>query len=113
MPDAVISASTQVLAHTPGLARHGSKPSRELPKDEAVAEAFAKALRSFDEAVASPPHQAYLNAFHPRTMGPRPWGPLTDASRWAPNGELMPEDEFFGLMASVDQFGLLTLSPER
>ena len=113
MPDAVISASTQVLAHTPGLARHGSKPHRELPKDEALAEAFTKALRSFEDAVAYPPHQAYLNAMHPRDMGPRPWKPLSDASRWAPNGELMPEDEFFGLMASVDQFGLLTLSPER
>ncbi len=113
MPDSVILASTQVLAHAPGLARHGSKPRRELPKDPAVAEAFAGALRTFDEAVAYPPHQAYLNALHPRAMGPRPWQPLSDASRWAPAGELMPEEELLGLMASVDQFGLLTLSAER
>ena len=113
MPDSVILASTQVLAHAPGLARHGSKPRRELPKDPAVAEAFAGALRTFGEAVAYPPHQAYLNALHPRAMGPRPWQPLSDASRWAPAGELMPEEELLGLMASVDQFGLLTLSAER
>jgi len=124
VPDPVILAATQVLAHTPGLARHGSKPRRELPKDEAVAGAFAAALRTFDQAVAYPPHQAYINALHPRAMGPRPWGSLPEASRWGrgprPNGEhgatageLMPEDEFLGLMASVDHFDLLTLSAER
>ncbi len=113
MPDSVILAATQVLAHTPNLAPHGSKPRRELPKDQAVADAFSAALRTFDEAVAYPPHQAYLNALHPRDLGPRPWQPLADASRWTPAGELMPEDEFLGLMASVDQFDLLVLSPER
>jgi len=113
VPDAVVKAATQVLAHTPSLARHGSKPRRELPKDQEMAGAFAQALRSFDQAVAYPPHQAYLNALHPRTLGPRPWTALPDASRWAPAGELMPEDEFLGLLASVDQFDLLTLSPER
>jgi betaine reductase len=109
----VISAATQVLAHAPGLARHGSKPRRELPKDADLAEAFTKALRTFDQAVAYPPHQAYLNAIHPRDMGSRPWQPLADASRWAPAGELMPEEELLGLMASVDQFDLLALSAER
>jgi len=113
VPDSVILAATQVLAHAPNLARHGSKPRRELPRDPAVAEAFAASLRTFDQAVAYPPHQAYLNALHPRAMGPRPWQPLPDASRWAPAGELMPEDELLGLMASLDQFDLLTLSPER
>jgi hypothetical protein len=41
VPDVVISAATQVLAHVPGLARHGSKPRRELPKNAEVAEKFA------------------------------------------------------------------------
>ncbi|HEV8114645.1 MAG TPA: glycine/sarcosine/betaine reductase complex component C subunit beta [Acidimicrobiales bacterium] len=123
MPDSVILGSTQVLAHTPGLAKHGSKPHRELPKDPAVAAAFEAALRTFDEAVAYPPHQAYLNALHPRDMGPRPWEALPGASRWVRRavpsgpegalvGELMPEDEFLGLLAAVDQFDLLTLSAE-
>ncbi|CAN5748577.1 glycine/sarcosine/betaine reductase complex component C subunit beta [soil metagenome] len=113
MPDAVILAATQVLAHAPGLARHGSKPRRELPKDPAMADAFVRALRTFDQAVAYPPHQAYLNALHPRAMGPRPWQPSADATRWAPAGELMPEEELLGLMASMDGFDLLTLSGER
>jgi glycine/sarcosine/betaine reductase complex component C subunit beta len=113
MPDAVVAASTQVLAHTPNLARHGSKPRRELPKDAALAEKFQRSLRSFEDAVAYPPHQAYLNAIHPRDLGPRPWKALPNASRFTPAGEIMPEDEFLGLMAAVDTFDLLTLSADR
>src|SRR5439155_633007 len=51
-PVVVISAATQVLAHAPGLARHGSKPSRELGGNAEVERAFLAALRSFGEAVA-------------------------------------------------------------
>jgi betaine reductase len=112
MTDAVVTASTQVLAHVPGLAEHGSKPRRELPRSEEVAANFAAALRSYDDAVAYGPHQAYVNALHPRDLPPRPWvgAGLPGASRFAPAGEIMPEDEFLGLMAVLDDFGLLTIS---
>ncbi|MGH9188851.1 MAG: glycine/sarcosine/betaine reductase complex component C subunit beta [Acidimicrobiales bacterium] len=114
MPEVVIPAATQVLAHVPGLARHGSKPSRELAKNPAVEAAFAAALREFDEAVAYPPHQAYLNTIHPRDLPPRPYQPgaVVSASRWGRAGELMPEHELLGLAATVDEFGLLVLSDE-
>jgi len=135
MPDIVISAATQVLAHVPSLARHGSKPRRELPRDPAVADAFASALRTFDQAVAYPGNQAYINTLHPRDLPPRPWtggesegaaggtvagadgtdspdvtGPPR-APRWSRSGEIMPEIEFLGLMAGIDDFDLLALSP--
>ena len=112
MPDVVISAAGQVLAHTPGLARHGSKPRRELPKDQAVAAAFDASLRSFDQAVGYPANQAYIGAVHPRNLPTRPWGALPDASRFSHAGEIMPELEFLGLLAAVDQFDLLTLSSD-
>lgn len=73
MPDVVISCATQVLAHVPSLARHGSKPRRELPRDPAVAAKFTESLRSFDQAVAYPANQAYINALHPRDLPSRPW----------------------------------------
>ncbi len=111
MPDVVISAATQVLAHVPSLARHGSKPRRELPKNEAVAAAFAASLRHYDQAVAYPANQAYVNALHPRDLPARPWHDLAGARRWSRSGEIMPEEEFLGLMAAVDGFDLLTLSP--
>ena len=107
----VVSGASQVLAHTPGLARYGSKPSRELPKDPSVARTFIAALRDFDQAVRYPPHQAYLGAIHPRALPPRPWANsgARGASRFGPDGEIMPEGEFLGLLAAVDEFGLVTL----
>ncbi len=111
---AVVSGAVAVLAHTPGLVRHGSKPSRELPQDEELRERFLASLRSFDDAVAYPPHQAYIGKLHPRELPERPWveSPQEDAPRFAPRGELMPEREFLGLMAAVDEFELLTLDQE-
>jgi betaine reductase len=109
----VISAASQVLAHTPGLARHGSKPQRELPKSAEVERACLGALRDFEHAVSYPAHQAYLGGIHPRDLPPRPWAncPAGGASRFTPDGEIMPEEEFLGLLAAIDEFSLLTLEP--
>ncbi len=112
MTTPVISAASAVLAHTPGLARLGSKPSRELPRDAAVAASFLDSLRTFEQAVAYPPHQAFLGAVHPRDLPERPWvaAPPNGAARFAGVGELMPEEEFLGLMAAVDEFDLVKLA---
>ncbi|MDQ4131231.1 MAG: glycine/sarcosine/betaine reductase complex component C subunit beta [Actinomycetota bacterium] len=111
---AVISATGTILAHTPGLVRHGSKPSRELSRDEQLQEELLGSLRSFEDAVAYPPHQAYLGVIHPRELPERPWVEKSHdgAERFAPRGEIMPETEFLGLMAAVDEFDLLTLDEE-
>jgi glycine/sarcosine/betaine reductase complex component C subunit beta len=115
MPEvAVVRAASLVLAHTPGLARHGSKPIRTLAGDHELTSQFLASLRSFDDAVSYPPHQAFLGACHPRELPSRPWigTAFTGAERFAPFGELMPEDEFLGLMACLDEFNLLVLTPE-
>ena len=114
MPDVVISAATQVLAHVPSLARHGSKPRRELPKSQETAARFAAALRTFDAAAAYPAHQAWVGNVHPRDLPARPWTAVVDGppARTGPFGEIMPEGEFFGLLAAVDDFGLFALSPQ-
>ncbi|MDP9389600.1 MAG: glycine/sarcosine/betaine reductase complex component C subunit beta [Actinomycetota bacterium] len=113
---AVVSAATQVLAHVPGLARHGSKPTRELSRNPETEAAFLGALRSYDDAVAYAPHQAYIGAVHPRQLPPRPWVGATPAgeaaSRFGRRGEVMPDVEFLGLMAVVDRFDLVTLAPD-
>jgi hypothetical protein len=111
MPVPVISAASAVLAHVPGLCRHGSKPSRELPRDPEVEAAFLSSLRTFEQAVAYAPHQAFLGALHPRDLPERPWvgAAPNGAGRFAGVGELMPEDEFLGLLAAVDDFGLVRL----
>ncbi|MEX0659333.1 MAG: glycine/sarcosine/betaine reductase complex component C subunit beta [Egibacteraceae bacterium] len=109
----VIPSVSAVLAHTPGLARHGSKPARELARDDAVRARFLASLRSFEEAVGYPPHQAFLGALHPRDLPARPrvGQRLDGAERFGGNGELMPEEEFLGLLAIADDFDLLTLDP--
>jgi hypothetical protein len=115
MPDtAVIRAASLVLAHTPGLARHGSKPMRTLPGNAELTSRFLANLRPFDDAVGYPAHQAFLGACHPRELPGRPWigASWPGAQRFAPFGELMPEEEFLGLMAAVDEFDLLVLTPE-
>ena len=106
----VVSHGAQVLAHVPGLARHGSKPSRALAGSAEALAQFVGSLRSFDDAVAYLPHQAYIGAIHPRDLPGRPWVAASpSAGRFTPGGEIMPEEEFLGLLACLDQFGLITL----
>jgi betaine reductase len=111
----VISAASAVLAHVPGLCRHGSKPSRELARNPEVEAQFLGSLRTFEQAVAYAPHQAFLGALHPRELPQRPWvGAAPDGEgRFAGVGELMPEDEFLGLLAAVDDFGLVRLGAQE
>src|SRR5919108_129077 len=95
----VVVAATQVLAHTPGLARLGSKPTRTLAGKPELRAQFLASLRSFPAAVAYAPHQAYLGALPPRALPPRPWTGAEEAEggadRFGPAGENMPEEEFF------------------
>ncbi|MGH3624875.1 MAG: hypothetical protein ACRDQ5_24310, partial [Sciscionella sp.] len=114
MPDAVVRAAALVLAHAPGLARHGSKPARTLAGDPELTRRFLDNLRSFDDATGYPPHQAFLGCCHPRDLPPRPWvgAGHPGAERFRPFGELMPEEELLGLMVAVDEFDLMTLTPD-
>lgn len=115
----VITGATQILAHLPGLARHGSKPQRELFRHPELQAPFQAALRSFGEALTYPPHRAYLGAVHPRQLPPRPWvggaaGTGSDGApaangRFTPDGELLPDEEALALIALADEFDLITL----
>jgi len=109
----VVTTASAILAHTPSFARLGSKPSRELARDQGLEEAFLGSLRTFEQAVAYPPHRAFLGELHPRDLPERPWTAATPngSSRFTPAGEIMPEEEFLALLASVDEFGLITLEP--
>jgi betaine reductase len=111
MPTPVISAASAALVHVPGLLRHGSKPSRELARNPELEAQFLGSLRTFEQAVAYGPHQAFIGARHPRDLPERPWvGATTNGEgRFAGVGEVMPEDEFLGLLAAVDDFGLVRL----
>ena len=100
------------LAHTPGLVRYGSKPSRDIARDATIADAIAAHLRSYEAAVAYPPNRAFLGHMHPDTLAsiPRPWfASAAPGTRWGAHGEIMPEEEFYGVLKICDVFDLVHL----
>jgi hypothetical protein len=70
-------------------------------------------LRSFADAVAYPPNQVYIGNLSPDDLKgiARPWfqNPVAGAKRNGKYGEIMPEDEFYGMMKIVDTFDLVLL----
>jgi betaine reductase len=100
------------LAHTPGLVRYGSKPSRDIARDATVADAITAHLRSYEAAVAYPPNRAFLGHLHPDTLAsiPQPWSTsAAPGTRWGAHGEIMPEAEFYGVLKICDTFDLVHL----
>ncbi len=109
----VVKGASYFLAHVPSMVRHGSKPSREIEKDPSLLSSILGHLRTFDQAVAYPPNQVFIGNLDPDDLAriPSPWyqNPVTDASRWGPFGEIMPEEEFYGIMKICDEFDILQL----
>ena len=61
----VIKGVSYFLAHVPSMVRHGSKPSRELPKDAALLNSFLGHLETYEQAVAYAPNQVFLGNMSP------------------------------------------------
>ena len=111
----VICGVRYFLAHTPGLVRHGSKPARDLKEKPALSPVLSSHLRSYQEALAYPPHRVFLGAIYPDDLKllPRPWYKATGQEpRWSPHGEIMPEEEFYAILKMSDDFDLLWLEEE-
>ena len=66
-----VLAASLVLEHVPDLVRYGSKPSRE---PERLPELIGS-LRTYEDALAYPPHQAFIGNLRPEQLWdrPRPW----------------------------------------
>jgi betaine reductase len=77
--------------------------------------AIAAHLRSYNMAAAYPPNRAFLGSIYPddlHTYG-QPWFKVSDgARRWGPHGEIMPEEEFYGIVKTCDAFDLVWLEAE-
>ncbi|MFD1363606.1 glycine/sarcosine/betaine reductase complex component C subunit beta [Lentibacillus salinarum] len=109
----VVKGASFVITHTPGLVRHGSKPTRETAKDDALLEEILANLRNHDDAVAYPPNQVFIGNMRPDDLNDyaRPWTDvrLEDAKRFGPSGDIVPEDEFYGWLKLADDFQLVHL----
>jgi len=109
----VVRAVSLVLAHVPSLVRLGSKPLRVLREVDKPIEYLRPHLRDWDAARAYAPNQVFVGNVGVDELAtrPTPWHrhPIAGAQRFGPDGEIMPEDEFFGLLAACDGFDLLAL----
>jgi hypothetical protein len=112
----VVKAVTYFLAHVPNMIRHGSKPSRDITESPTLLENVLSHLNPFEEAVAYPPNQIFIGNLDPDDLLdiPTPWyqNGISDASRQGPFGEIMPEEEFYGMMKICDEFDLLLLKDD-
>lgn len=108
----VIRGVRYFLAHTPGLVRYGSKPSRDIVRDPSVLETITAHLRPYEAAAAYAPNRTFLGGLTPEALAalPQPWFTNTaPAVRWGAHGEIMPEEEFYGLLKICDTFELIRL----
>ena len=109
----VLKGVSYFLAHVPSMVRHGSKPSREIETDPSILPPILAHLQDFNQAVAYPPNQVFIGNLEPDDLRqiPSPWyqHPVSNASREGFFGEIMPEEEFYGMLKICDEFGLIML----
>jgi glycine/sarcosine/betaine reductase complex component C subunit beta len=113
----VLKGAACLLAHTPGLVRHGSKPSRELPPAyEPLPPEYLRALRPYAAAVAYPPNQTFIGNLPPDTLAtlPQPWwqSPSEAGRAEGPYGAILPEALFLGWLKAADVFDLVQLADD-
>ncbi len=109
----VLKGVSYFLAHVPSLVCHGSKPSREIQKDPQLFDRIVEHLNQYSNAVGYAPNQVFIGNMDPDDLlkVPAPWykNPVANPQRRGEFGEIMPEEEFYGLMKICDEFGLILL----
>ncbi|WP_132995541.1 glycine/sarcosine/betaine reductase complex component C subunit beta [Sporanaerobacter acetigenes] len=119
MTYAVVKGAGYILVHTPDMVLHnGTTQSTEriINPDSDYLKELPNHLRSFDEVVEYLPNQVYIGNMTPGELGKyeQPWvdKKAEGANKVGKFGEIMPQDEFIGLMKIVDTFDLVKLSKE-
>ena len=108
----VIKECAAALVHVPGFVRYGSKPLRDIADDGTLLDAIERALRTYGEAVAYGPNQAFIGNLRPEALHgvAQPWySNLNGGERHGPYGEILPEDEFYAWLKMADASGLVAL----
>ncbi|MBR0278511.1 MAG: glycine reductase, partial [Synergistaceae bacterium] len=113
-----IKSYSYCLNHAPETGSHyGGTPWEAFHsgKEQEYLDALPNHLQSYDHALHYAPNQTYIGgiSYEEFEAIPAPWvdKPLPDdkSKRYGKFGELMPEDEFLGLISACDEFELVWL----
>lgn len=112
----VIKGASYILVNAPDMVvNNGTTQTleRETNPDSEYLKKVRDHLRPFDEVVSYPVNQVYVGNMTPDELSSliRPWytQKFQNPSRWGKFGEIMPQDEFYGLMKICDSFDLVYL----
>jgi len=104
------------LNHVPELSYYyGNTPfwERNNKGESEYLASLSKFMRTYDDAIRYAPNQAFIGGISLKDLEAHetPWyeKPLKEASRFGRFGEIMPEDEFLGLMDICDVFDIIWL----
>lgn len=110
----VIKATGYSMFHACNLLIHcGTTQTMEWEKtpESEYLKKLPEHLRSFEEAVSYPPNQAYIGNLRPDDLNKleKPWYRNNDYKdkRYGKFGEIMPEEELYGLIKISDSFDLV------
>lgn len=123
MNNAVIKGTGYILVHGPDFVIHnGTTQSTEMVvnPDSEYLKVLPNHLRSYEDVVTYPPNQVYIGNKRPEDLldFEMPWadkkvkGATGRVGRFGKYGEIMPQDEFLGLMQICDVFDLIFLEKD-
>lgn len=112
----VIKKAAYVLVNTPDMILHNGTTQtleRETNPESEYLKEIQNHLRSFEDVVSYAPNQTYIGNMTPEELSERkrPWydEKVEGLSRFGKFGEIMPQDEFYGLLKISDVFDLVLL----
>ena len=114
----VLKGSSYFLAHTPDMVVYNGTTQtlqRKIDPDSEYLKEISNHLRDYETCVAYPPNQVYIGNMTPEELEAieTPWyDKKAENKRQGTFGEIMPEDEFIGMMKYVDVFDLVKLKDD-
>jgi len=117
--NAVIKGTGYVLIHGPDFVIHNGTTQtteRTVNPNSEYLTVLPEHIRSYEQAVSYPPNQVYIGNLTPEDLAGYefPWydKEVPGAGRYGTLGEIMPQDEFLGLVQICDVFDLVFLDRE-
>ena len=119
MSNAVLKGAGYILVHAPDMVIHNGTTQtieRILNPDSEYLKNLRRSLRTYEQVLNYAPNQVYIGNMAPEELKaiPFPWydKDINTRERYGKFGEIMPEDEFIGLLQVVDAFDLVKLTKE-